>query len=304
MKGNRVRTDPPLEQYFRGILLERIGQVQELIRKQEDKDEMVHEVRRTVKRIRAVLKLIRDEIGYSSYYRENLYFRDLGRVFSGARDSRVLGQVFRSLCDRHPGQVPAGEQQAVLESLDRKHEKELSRILREKGGFDQITGELDLALGRTEQYCRMRNEFGSPGKGIRRIYGRARRGLHHLKREFQMAAFHEYRKNTKYLLHQVEVLSPLYPRVLKSYARSIDRHAETLGVARDYDRLGIFIGKETGDLIGNDTRSGLLEQLGLLRKELLEKIFSDAMRIYAEKPGAFVRRLQAYWDAGDGLQFK
>ena len=38
-----------------------------------DPDKSVHEIRKSFKRLRAILRLIRDAIGYSTYYRENSF---------------------------------------------------------------------------------------------------------------------------------------------------------------------------------------------------------------------------------------
>ena len=45
----------------------------------EDVHKAIHETRRTIKRIRAILRLIRDETGYNIYYRENRFYRNISR---------------------------------------------------------------------------------------------------------------------------------------------------------------------------------------------------------------------------------
>ncbi|MBI4640654.1 MAG: CHAD domain-containing protein, partial [Candidatus Tectomicrobia bacterium] len=44
-----------------------------------DRDEAIHNVRKLFKEIRAVLRMVRDEIGGDVYEKENICFRDAGR---------------------------------------------------------------------------------------------------------------------------------------------------------------------------------------------------------------------------------
>jgi CHAD domain-containing protein len=293
--------DLTLEESIREIIHGRISSIREQIsnREEEDLHVLVHEIRKSMKRIRAVLKLIRDEIGFSDYHRENLFYRDLGRRLSGARDSHVLGEVLSSLREKYPGAFKKNEYERLTRYLEQKTDMEITRFSRQHGGFGQLEKELARASIRTEDYCRLRNDFISLKNGIKRIYQRGRRHLSGLQKQYDMAEFHEYRKNNKYLLHQMEILTPIYPRVLKSYVKSIDRHAELLGESRDLDRLELFLQNEAGSLTRKALRSSMLETIGDERGMLLEKAFSESFLIYAESPGALVKRLESYWKAHD-----
>jgi hypothetical protein len=54
-----------------------------------DRDVAVHDARKCFKKIRAVLRLVRDEIGADCYKQENVCYRDAGRRLSDIRDSAV-----------------------------------------------------------------------------------------------------------------------------------------------------------------------------------------------------------------------
>jgi CHAD domain len=45
----------------------------------EDRGTAVHETRKSLKRLRATVRLVRDELGDEAYRRENAAFRDAGR---------------------------------------------------------------------------------------------------------------------------------------------------------------------------------------------------------------------------------
>ena len=50
----------------------------------------IHEARKAFRRVRALLRLVRDEIGYPVYRAENVALRDLGRLIGGSRDATVM----------------------------------------------------------------------------------------------------------------------------------------------------------------------------------------------------------------------
>src|SRR5918995_6276046 len=66
----------------------------------------VHETRKSLKRLRATVRLARDELGDEVYRRENGAFRDAGRRLAGARDSQVLLETLDALSERYPRQAP------------------------------------------------------------------------------------------------------------------------------------------------------------------------------------------------------
>ena len=61
----------------------------------EDLGTAVHETRKSLKRMRATVRLARDELGDEAYRRENIAFRDAARRLGGARDSQVLLETLR-----------------------------------------------------------------------------------------------------------------------------------------------------------------------------------------------------------------
>ena len=60
-------------------------------------DEIIHQVRKRFKRIRAILRLVRAGISDSSYQTENICFRDLARPLTEVRDAKILLDTMESL---------------------------------------------------------------------------------------------------------------------------------------------------------------------------------------------------------------
>src|ERR671929_1828085 len=57
--------------------------------------EAVHEARKDMKKLRALLRLTRGELGEQVYSRENACFRDAARELAGQRDADVMLETLK-----------------------------------------------------------------------------------------------------------------------------------------------------------------------------------------------------------------
>src|ERR1039458_4213727 len=65
----------------------------------------VHETRKSLKRLRALLRLLEDELGERAFARESALLRDAGRRLARARDSEVMVNTLDDLIARGPGKL-------------------------------------------------------------------------------------------------------------------------------------------------------------------------------------------------------
>lgn len=294
MKDFQLILESPLEEGIKKLISDQISRARDQIENQTDIHLTIHESRRTLKRIRAVLRLVRDEIGYSNYYRENILMRDLGRRLSGARDNQVLLKTFSSLEEVYPASFSGSEISRIKQSVEEQTDLEINHFMYDLGGFEQFKDDLVDALGRVDQYCTIRNDFLAIENGFRRNYKQGRNLLKQIVRE-DHEIFHEFRKRSKYFLHHIQILRPLFPRLMKAYAKSIQEYSELLGEIRDYYRLEMFLEEPGAQPIPADSKKKMTCKIRQVRNELLEKIFLDSSHIYAEKPGALVDRMRRYY---------
>ena len=63
------------------------------------RDEHIHEARKATKRLRALVRLVRDELGDEVYALENQCYRDAGQWLSGLRDATVLVETLDRLVE-------------------------------------------------------------------------------------------------------------------------------------------------------------------------------------------------------------
>ena len=294
MKDFQLILEAPLEEGIKKLIYDQISLARDQTDNKSDIHLAIHESRRTLKRIRAVLRLVRDEIGNSNYYRENILMRDLGRRLSGARDHHVLLRTFCSLEELHPASFSGSEISRIKQLLEEQTDLEISHFMHDLGGFEQFKVDLVDALDRVDQYCTIRNDFLVIENGLRKNYKQGRRLMKQIGKD-DHDIFHEFRKRSKYFLHHIQILRPLFPRLMKAYVKSIRKYSELLGEARDYYRLEMFLEEPGPRSISADSRKNMTGKIRQVRNELIEKIYLDSSHIYAEKPGALVNRMRCYY---------
>ena len=99
-----LKTGEPLPQGIVRVANGRIGHALEELRGKSDStpEEAVHEARKDLKKLRALLRMTRGELGDATFRRENLCFRDAGRELAGVRESDVMLDTLKTL------DLPAG----------------------------------------------------------------------------------------------------------------------------------------------------------------------------------------------------
>lgn len=275
-----------------------------------DRDVAVHEARKAMKRVRAVLRLARDEIGDDVYGAENEVLRDTARTLAGIRDSAVQAGAVRGLRKRYSHELSSGALRAVEERLMERHAvaaanvqpelvSEAVRRLRSAraryaawptGAEDQVDG---LVRGGTP----LRNEFAAVAPGLRRVYRRGQLRMADAYEADTPEAFHEWRKRIKYLRYQTEMLERAWPGPMKSLARSLETLAETLGEANDLAVLQTIL-RDDPDLCRRNSERRMLTALAEhTRRRTVDKMRPLGRRVYAETPDAFVTRIGVYWEA-------
>ncbi len=109
MSARSFRFDPgaPIPDEVRRVARGRIDHALDELRGESDstREEAVHEARKDMKKLRALLRLVRGELGDRVYAFENTCFRDTARELSGVRDADVMLVTLGDLEERY-GELP------------------------------------------------------------------------------------------------------------------------------------------------------------------------------------------------------
>ncbi len=282
--------------------------------------ERVHEARKALKRLRALLRLLEDVLGENAYERESAVVRDAGRRLAQARDAEVLLSTLDALIDRHPKQL--GGRRAVRRLRARmKMERDgaAERALADAAGDGMLAELLGLRARCATWELAAIEQIDALEPALSRIYGKGRKRMRRAARAAGKRTsgrrLHEWRKRVKDLRYVAEMLDRANAdrrarETAKRKTRKRDRkRAAFVGaVARRADELGELLGEEhdlgvLAEHVRAESRSGaaapgrrsrkaLLKMIARRRKRLRKRAMRDGERLYSSRPKPFVRRIR------------
>lgn len=282
--------------------------IRSLARPGDDIDGAIHEARKIMKRLRAVLRLVRSEIGERAYRYENRSLRDAARLVAGVRDGAVAVETVVDLADRFPGALQVDVFDDLAERLDRRALRIRRRILEESDAVDRVLTALERTRVRFAAWPIDESEEALVGRAIPDRYraiapgldATYRRGRDEMRKAYSSPSaegFHAWRKRVKYLRHQVEILNSLWPEVMGGTAASLERLGDLLGQEHDLAELLRLLAIDP-DLCPDPVERSLFAALAQHRRaELQAAARVVGTRVYAEKPKGFVSRVGSYWES-------
>jgi CHAD domain-containing protein len=272
----------------------------ESYRGEAERETTVHEVRKALKRLRALLALQRDLLGSKRFARENAVLRECGARLAGARDAEVMVTTLEDLVRRHPKRL-AGKRGVVRLRAELLAERERAAVVRDPEVRRAVVEELRGVRTRMLQWQPRAGRSSRRGlaSGLERVYRKGRGRLRRARRDPGVRTLHALRKSAKDLRYVAETLN----RGGAGSGVSRSTREEVRGVARRADRLGEVLGEEH-DLallarvvrkrfVGKRrTRRALLKLIARRRRRLRERALRIGGRLYERKPKRFVRRLR------------
>ncbi|HEV3119690.1 MAG TPA: CHAD domain-containing protein [Gemmataceae bacterium] len=281
--------------------------VKRIVRKQLDnaleelgapnRDEVVHEIRKRFKRVRAVLRLVRDGLGDDVYRRENACFRDAARPLTEVRDAMVLVEALDKLAEAAAGHKGAAALPRVRQILQADLQAVRQHVLDEEGAFARVRELVQGARARLRDWSIRHKGWSAIRPGLKRVYKNARLALAGARADRTTENLHEWRKQTKYLWHQLQLLEPTCPEAMKELVERSHELTQLLGDDHDLAVLRAKVTDDSPRFAANSALDSLLELLDRRRREIQEKAFVMAEPFFSAGPKEFTCRLKHYWKA-------
>jgi len=291
----RLQADESFSEGIKRIAREQLDRAVEQLTEAEDRDGAVHEARKHFKKIRAVLRLVRDEIGESAYKPENVCYRDAGRELAPVRDSFVRMETLDALAAQFAETLAPGAFEGLREGLVRRHVEIKHHILEDEQAAESVVTTLREARGRIADWPVEHDDVSAFEGGLRRVYKRGRNRLAEARDEPGVAILHEWRKRVKYLWYHVRILRPIWSDPLQVLADEIHDLSSHLGDYHDLAVLRETVVEEPGVCAGREEAQHLTGLIDRRRAQLQAAAWPLGERIYVETPDAFVSRVGVYW---------
>jgi len=278
-------------------------------------DEAVHEARKTMKKLRGLLRLVRPAAP-ALYKAENRAFRDAARHLAVVRDADVALETFDKVLARAGDPSASSPWKSPLGAV---RPEALERLRARLGDYrdEAHAGAGDARSRLDELRARMLDarervadwqlpepdnpgdDFALLGHGLEKTYKRGRKAMERAYAEPGAARFHEWRKRTKYLGYHLRLLRPAWPKLLKVHRRAVKDLQRLLGDDHDLAVLDELL--ETLRM-GEEPTPQETEAVHALRAEMARQSAGLRQRaqglgalVYAERPEALHRRIDTYW---------
>lgn len=290
----RLEPEEGLATGVQRIIREQIDQSIAGLEDPKDRDEVVHDVRKRLKKIRAALRFVRLEIGEDVYKPENICYRDAGRRLSPVRDSFVKVETLDLLLDRYDDYLDSSAYQGLRERLVARHEKRVGEVLDENHAMEAVLDTLQHARKRVDDLPIEVTGTDAFHGGLRKVYKRGQNRLADAYDAPTVGAFHEWRKRVKYLWYHQRILENVWAPVLEETADQTHDLSDYLGEAHDLAELRALL-DEAPELCNRETRDiivGLVNQEEARCRACARPV---GERIYLEGPDEFAGRICGYW---------
>lgn len=277
---------------WRRVCRERIGVAQARLR-EGGRPAAVHCVRKEIKKLRALFRLMRGEIGRGAYRKGTKALREAAGCLAASRDSRVILRAFEKLAGRSALQnFPE-----IQKALEKNCRNETRRFRSEHSV--RLANQILKKTGRRVRKLKIKADgWAAIAPGLKRSYrdGRGACRLVHLKPKPEQ--FHEWRKHVKDLWYYFCLLSPALPAAMRIRTVELERLGELLGDDHDLFLLQQFL-VETGTGSYGEAEA-LKELIEDRQRKLRDVALKLGYRLYAATPAVICRRLGDDWNIWRG----
>lgn len=290
----RFKLNEPLTRGMRRIGLSQLELAERRLKDAPDPAIAIHEVRKSLKRLRALLRLVRPALDAKTYRRENEQLRDAARVLSATRDRDVLRQTIvkldARLSDRDKVVVPRLRELLEANEADRTAGSRAAHLRNAKASLSATK----------KRFARLKVEpdgFALLEAGLRKSYRTGKRALAKARPEADEEIFHELRKAVQQHWRQMLLLSRAWPEVCKGRAAAAREIAQLLGDEHDYALLSAFAASQRGQGLSDHEIQRLQRACHTRQLELRAWAVPKAQRLFADDAGSFASQIACYWAA-------
>lgn len=276
--------DPSVGDAVRRIAREEASQALEMVRATGELGPRVHAMRKTVKKLRGLLRLVRPVFPHAAA--ENAVLRDAGRGLSGLRDAAVQLATAELLAER----LPEDRREELVFSFREAVAHHDARA--EEEMLPPFAHVMDALILRSEGWHLTQDGWAAIEPGLAVTWTAARRAMKAARANPDADALHEWRKRVKDHWYQARLLKPIWPDLMDPHVRATDDLGERLGLMND---LAVFRERIEAAPLSPELRAEAHDLATLRHAELMEQVIPLGRRLLAGKAEALTDRWGTWW---------
>jgi hypothetical protein len=252
-----------------------------------DPHEAVHEARRALRRLRALLVLLRAELG-PEYENLRAPYRSCTRALSTLRDAHAVVEVLNRLLRKDPALLGDRLAAEIAERLVQRRDRLLASASPDYAAMRRV-------LRRAERQLPLwtsRASLDVLRQGLRRRYSDGRKALRNAQRRRGMEATHKLRRRSRELGLHYTLLQSVFPALPESGIRRAHDVAQLLGRERELLLLSRVLGRMRHAPGRRAAIGRFRSRLDDLRTELHARAGRLAEKVYRDRPRRFAQCLE------------
>jgi CHAD domain-containing protein len=290
----RLRSDESVADGLRRVARRELKRAVEQLQAEPPPDSAIHEARKSVKKARAVLRLIEGDRG-KSLARSRKRLRTVNRALSRLRDADVMKETLSTLNRKNP-RLFSEHTFARLQAQLNAHKEDAARTAIAKGSVNVAARELRKVRRAAKRWKPAHSRFAALGAGIKATHRRGRRAMARAIKRPTGAEFHEWRKQIKALWYELRLID-CCSAALRKDVRSLHRAETCLGEDHNVAVLCGYLAR-TQSLVYNPIELVRLRRAAeRYQRRLRKKAIASVRGIYAVKPGVYLERVKRSWKA-------
>jgi CHAD domain-containing protein len=250
-----------------------------------DRDPTIHEVRKRIKKARALIRLARGSVGRKAIAKVDRRLREASRPLSAVRDAAVLIATLDGLADRSRDLAPTVDFTEARRDLESHRDRVAVEQIDEGKALARGSKILRSTRRRLGKWDVTGAETGPIG-AYRRAYRHGREAFSDASADPSAGSFHELRKRVKALDYQLKIVEADPAGPVARLRRLAGLLADELGEIHDLDILREF-------LTNRDASSPIFGPLDRRKLGLRHSALQRAQVIFLDKPRAFAKMLEA-----------
>jgi CHAD domain-containing protein len=257
-----------------------------------ESDEAIHDARRRVKKIRAIIRLVRPVL--SKEHRSDPALRQVSKLLAPVADGQGVIDTLNLMIKRYRRELPPKTAEAIRSDLiDRG--RRIDTQASKEGVLEKAQMTLRAERQRVKKWKISAEGFRAVAPGLKASVRRARGAMVDAWLHPTAAHHHTWRRHVKNHWFHVRLLSARCGYRLQSYQRQLEALDGILG---EYHNLVLL-----HEVLVSDTALARVEVARCLsiveryQRALRRNAHVLGIRVYSEKPRRFVRRVRELWDA-------
>lgn len=254
--------------------------IDEIKYKNHNLNELVYLLRKSVKQLRAILKLLRKSYGSEFYKMNNFLLRDLNRKSTAIRNFSALIKLIE-LNESRTEDPKIREALILLHTRINSEFQNIQMKTDYSALFNHYESQLNKYKNQLNNLKHKGSGFSTIKTGLLKFYSEGQHLLGDCIKAPTETNLHEWRKSCKEFYYISQTLVPIWKSFINAYVKESKKLSDTLGEIHDYFELKHYI----LSLIDNPYDfSMLLDYVESNQSILISSAYQIGNRIYSADP--------------------